>query len=333
LLVLVLLFACAPYGCGAQAYRTSTLRQVQAIRLPGVEGRIDHLAVDLADKRLFVAALENNTLEVMDLKSGNRIDQITGLEEPQGVAYVPEANKLLVTNGGGSTAAIYDARSLERLLQVNLGPDPDNVRYDPTTDRAYVGYGEGSGAALAVLDLKTGTKAADIKLSGHPESFQLEKNGNRIFVNVPDSGRVEVVDRREGSLVATWPIQDASENFPMTLDEADHRLFVGTRSPPKLLVLDTDAGKTVASLDCPGDADDIFYDAKTKRVYVSGGAGSIGVFEQKDADHYEPLGEVSTAEGARTSLFVPETRRLYLAAPNYGAQQAEVRVYEAVHGE
>jgi len=107
---------------------------------------------------------------------------------------------------------------------------------------------------------------------------------------------------------------------------------VGTRSPPKLLVLDTDTGKTLASLDAPGDADDIFYDAKAQHIYISGGAGSIGVFEQKDADHYKPLGEVSTTEGARTSLFVPETRRLYLAVPSYGAQLAEVRVYKPTRG-
>jgi len=332
LLVVAVLIACASFGCGAQVHETSALHRVQTIKLPGVEGRIDHLAVDLTDQRLFVAALENNTLEVVDLKTGKRIDQIEGLQEPQGVAYVPSNHKLIVTNGGADNADIYDARSLERLLQVNLGPDPDNVRYDAATDRAYVGYGEGSEAALAVLDLKTGAKVADIKLGGHPESFQLEKNGNRIFVNVPDSGGVEVVDRKKGSVVATWPIKNASENFPMALDEADHRLFVGTRSPPKLLILDTDTGKTLASLDSPGDADDIFYDAEAQRIYISGGAGSIGVFEQKDADHYKPLGEVSTAEGARTSLFAPETRRLYLAVPNYGAQQAEVRVYEAAHG-
>jgi DNA-binding beta-propeller fold protein YncE len=332
LLVLAVLVACASFGCGAPVHKTSALQRVQTIRLPGVAGRIDHLAVDLTDQRLFVAALENNTLEVVDLKAGKRIDEIEGLQEPQGLAYVPVRHELIVTNGGGGTADIYDTRSLEQLLQVNLGSDPDNVRYDPATDQAYVGYGEGSGAALAVLDLKTGTKIADINLSGHPESFQLEKNGQRIFVNVPDSGQVEVVDREQGSVVATWPIQDASENFPMALDEADHRLFVGTRSPPKLLVLDTETGKTVASLSSVGDADDIFYDAKAKRIYVSGGDGAIRVFEQKDANHYKPLGEVSTAEGARTSLFVPETRRLYLAVPNYGTQQAEVRVYEAAQG-
>ena len=329
LLVLAVLVAYATFGCSAPVHKTSALRRVQTIRLPGVAGRIDHLAVDLTDQRLFVAALENNTLEVVDLKRGKRVDEIGGLQEPQGVAYVPASHELIVTNGGGGTADIYGVRSLERLLQVDLGPDPDNVRYDPATHRAYVGYGEGSGAALGVIDLKTDTKVTDIKLSGHPESFQLAKDGERIFVNVPDSGEVEVVNREKGTVVASWPIKGASENFPMALDDADHRLFVGTRSPPKLLVLDTDTGKTLASLDSPGDADDIFYDAKAKRIYVSGGAGAIRVFAQKDANHYEVLGEVPTAEGARTSLFVPESRKFYLAVPDYGGQRAEVRIYEA----
>jgi DNA-binding beta-propeller fold protein YncE len=329
LLVVGLLVACVLLGCGAQTQKTSALRKVQTIPLPGVQGRIDHLAVDLADGRLFVAALENGTLEVVGLQSGKRVEQVGGLQEPQGVAYVPGTHRLLVSEGGGSSADIYDARSLKLVDRVELGSDPDNVRYDPATDRAYVGYGGGAGAALGVIDLKTDTQVADIKLSSHPESFQLEKNGERIFVNVPDSREVAVVDRNKGSVVATWPIKAASENFPMALDEADRRLFIGTWSPPRLLVLDTKTGKTVANLGSVGDADDIFYDAKAKRIYVSGGDGAIRVFAQKDANHYESLGEVSTAEGARTSLFVPESRRLYVAVPDYGGQQAAIRVYEA----
>ncbi len=329
LLVVVLLLACGLLGCGAQTKKTSALRRVQTIPLPGVQGRIDHLAVDLADGRLFVAALGNGTLEVVDLKSGKRVDQVEGLQEPQGVAYVPGTHRLIVSEGGRGFADIYDARALKLVNRVALGSDPDNVRYDPATDRAYVGYGGGAGSALGVIDLKTDTQVADIKLGSHPESFQLEKNGERIFVNVPDSGEVAVVDRNKGSVVATWPIRGASENFPMALDEADHRLFVGAWSPPRLLVLDTETGKTVANLGSVGDADDIFYDAEAKRVYVSGGDGATKVFAQKDANHYESLSEVSTAEGARTSLFVPESGRLYIAVPDYGGQQAAIRVYEA----
>jgi len=321
-------------GETGQAAQTSALRQTGRIPLPGVEGRIDHMALDQKGGRLFVAALGNGTVEVVDTKSGRRIDEIEGLEEPQGVAYLPDAGRLLVTNGGGDSLKIYDGRSLRPVDEVRLGTDPDNVRYDPASGRAYVGYGGGGdGAAIGVVDVAKGEKVADVGLSGHPESFQLEKKGERIFVDVPESGGIEVADREKGDVVDTWPIREAGDNFPMALDEADRRLFVGTRSPARLLVLDTATGKTVASLDAPGDADDVFYDAKAKRIYVSGGDGTIGVFEQKDPDTYERVGEVPTAEGARTSLFVPETGTFYLAVPRGGqGEEAEVRVYETQPG-
>ena len=312
----------------SQAQDTAALRQTQSIPLPSVEGRIDHMAIDLQGERLFVAALGNNTLEVIDLKTSKRTDEIQGLNEPQGVAYVPEGNKLLVTNGQGNTLDIYDAQSLTLLNQVELGDDPDNVRYDATTGYAYVGYGTGNDSALGVVDVSTGTKVTDIKLSGHPESFQLEENGQRIFVNVPTASHIAVVDRGKGSVVETWPLSDATENFPMALDEANHRLFVGTRSPAKLVVLDTETGKTITSLDASGDADDVFYDATNKRIYVSGGEGVISVFEQQDPDTYGLLGKVDTADGARTSLFVPESGTLYVAVPYSGSQQAEVRAFQ-----
>src|SRR5215208_8538624 len=184
-LTLVSLIAVTVVGCASQTTTsqpdetsqtggTSTLEQVQAIQLPNVSGRIDHMALDPQADRLFVAALGNNTLEVIDLNAGTVTDEIKGLKEPQGVVYVPDTNKLLVTNGDGDSLDIYDAQSLTLLTQVVLGDDPDNVRYDGTTGYAYVGYGTGNGSALGIVDVSTGTKVADITLSGHPESFQLE---------------------------------------------------------------------------------------------------------------------------------------------------------------
>jgi hypothetical protein len=156
----------------------------------------------------------------------------------------------------------------------------------------------------------------------------LESEGKRIFVNVPTAGHVAVVDREEDFVVKTWPLKDAAENFPMALDEANHRLFVGTRDPAKLLVLNTETGESVTDLDASGDADDIFYDATNKRVYVSGGEGAISVFEQVDPDTYRLAGKVDTAKGARTSLFVPESGTLYVAVPHNGSQQAEIRIFQ-----
>src|SRR5919107_2543733 len=339
-LSLVLLIAVALVGCASQTTATThpdetsqsggtaALEQVQAIELPNVTGRIDHMALDTQGGRLFVAALGNNTLEVADLKAGKVTDEIKSLKEPQGVAYVPDTNNLLVTKGDGDTLDIYDGQSLKLLNQVVLGEDPDNVRYDATTGYAYVGYGTGTGSALGVVDVQNGTKVADIKLSGHPESFQLEDDGQRIFVNVPTAGHIAVVDRDKESVVQTRPLSNAAENFPMALDDGNHRLFVGTRSPAKLLVFDTETGTMTTSLDSSGDADDIFYDAKNKRIYVSGGEGAISVFEQTDPDSYSLRDKVDTAEGARTSLFVPDSGTLYVAVPHRGSQQAEVRAFQ-----
>jgi YVTN family beta-propeller protein len=325
--LLSLLLLCLAFGCAAQKHETSALHQVGKTQLPGVEGRIDHLVIDAKDKRLFVAALENNTIEVIDLRTNKRVAEIRGLQEPQGVAYLPETGRLVITNGGGASVGIYDGRTLRHIDEIKLGEDPDNVRYDAATKRAYVGYGNGAGSALGVIDPNTDKKVAAIRLSGHPESFQLEKNGERIFVNVPTSQAIEVVNRKKGSVVATWPIKGASDNFPTALDEPDHRLFVGTRSPARLLVFDTETGKTVADLNSIGDADDIYYDGKTRRLYVSGGEGAVEVFQQKSPDDYESIGETTTAEGARTSLFVPSLRMLYVAIPNYEIPQAQVRAF------
>jgi len=192
--------ASQPKATSRTVRRTSVLRQVGTTQLPGVAGRIDHLAIDTKDRRLFVAALENNTIEVIDLRTNKRVGEIQGLQEPQGVVYVPETGRLIVTNGGTSVG-IYDSHSLRLLDEVRLGEDPDNAHYDPATNRAYVGYGNGADSALGVIDPKTDKKVASIRLNGHPESFQLEKNGDRIFVNIPISGAIAVVNRKKGSVV------------------------------------------------------------------------------------------------------------------------------------
>ena len=335
LLLAVATFGCAPQTQGAsqmneptQAAGTSALRQAQSIGLPNVEGRIDHMALDPQGGRLFVAALGNDTLEVIDLETSKVTDEIQGLKEPQGVVYIPADNKLLITNGNGDSLDIYDGQSLKLVNQVVLGEDPDNVRYDATTGYAYVGYGTGNGAALGVVDVGRGTKAGDIKLSGHLESFQLEDTGQRIFINVPTASHIAVVDREKRAVVETWPVSGATENFPMALDGTNHHLFVGTRSPAKLIILDADTGEPITSLASFGDADDIFYDSKNKRIYVSGGEGTIGVFGQTDPDNYRLIGKVDTAEGARTSLLAADSDTLYVAVPHQGSQEAEVRAYE-----
>jgi DNA-binding beta-propeller fold protein YncE len=296
----------------------------QTITLPGVEGRIDHLALDPSGERLFVCALGNNTLEVLDLRKGERIHSITGLGAPQGIAYIPEFNRLFVANDKGGICKIYDGKSFQEVGQLDFKDDADNVRYDDAAKKIYVGFGTGG---IAILNAPDGKEIGSIKLSAHPEAFELEKNGHRIFVNVPNSRDVAVIDRDKREVVARWKTDLAFGNFPMALDEANHRLFVGCRLPSKLVVLDTDSGDVVAKIDISGDPDDVFYDAKRHRIYAICGAGKIDVVEQIDPKTYKTSTKVDTAEGARTGLFIPERDTLVVAVPHRGSQQAEIRWY------
>ena len=321
----VLLTALAASTIGAQVQGAAPLRMVQTIPLPNVKGRIDHLAVDLEGQRLFVAALGNNTLEAIGLQPGKRIHTISGLHEPQGVLYIPEFRKIFVTNGQTGSVEIFNGDSFKLDTNVTFPEDADNIRYDPATKYIYVGYGKG---ALGIIDVASGKRLGDIKLAGHPESFQLEKSGPRIFVNVPTANHIAVIDREKRLVVAKWPLENTRANFPMALDETRHRLFVGFRKPAKLAVFDTESGRSVAMLDSAGDCDDVFYDAVHRQIYMSCGEGSIDIFEQRGADHYKAIARIPTASGARTSLFVPELNRLYLAVPQHAGRGAEIRVYE-----
>ena len=294
------------------------------IELPRVEGRIDHLSFDAASQRLFVAALGNNTVEVVDLRTSTVAKSVAGFHEPQGLQVIPPAKSVAVANGKSGNLQWLDATSYQITRTTSLGDDADNV-FDGGP-RVYVGYGSGAIAAVGAADSKVQGEA---KLAGHPESFQLERSGPRIFVNVPTADQIAIVDRSTMKVTATWPVTTARANYPMALDEAGHRLFIGCRRPAKVLVYDTVSGKETGAFDIVGDTDDLFYDAPRRRLYVSGGEGFIAVFQQSDANRFARLDRMRTAAGARTSLFVAEQSRLYLAVPHRGAQKAEIRVYEA----
>ena len=299
-------------------------RLLGVIELPGVEGRIDHLAFDPSAQRLYVAALGHNTVEVLDVRSGSHVKSLAGFREPQGIAALPDPHVVAVANGEGEGLQILDPADYRILRSVALGDDADNVRYDPVAKRLYVGYGTG---AIAAIDPATGAIVGRATLAGHPESFQLERSGPRIFVNVPSAGHIAVVDRTAMKVVATWPVTAAGSNYPMALDDANHRLFVGCRRPARVLAYDTQKGTLLGSTESVGDTDDLFFDQQQGRLYVSGGEGFLDVLDARDAAHLTRLTRTATAPGARTSLFTPDTGRLYLAVPHRGNQRAEVRVY------
>jgi DNA-binding beta-propeller fold protein YncE len=318
----------AAIACAAvlQPAAQSPLNLVRAIELPGVEGRIDHLAFDAAGQRLFVAALGNNTVEVLDTKAGTHIKSLPGFREPQGIAIAADAQLVAVANGQGEGLQLLALDGYRPGAVVKLGDDADNVRYDAAAKRLYVGFG---GGALAAVNPSEARVLGQVRLAGHPESFQLERSGSRVFVNVPGAKHIAVIDRAAMKVVATWPVTTAAANYPMALDEANHRLFVGCRRPAKALVYDTTTGKETASIDIVGDTDDLFYDSTRKRLYVSGGDGFIDVVQDQGGNRFSRTAHLATAAGARTSLFVPDQNRLFLAVPHRGNQKAEVRVYEA----
>ena len=318
--ILLMIVACAVVSWAQAA---QPLRIEKSIEMPEVQGRIDHLSIDVKGQRLFVSALGNNTLEVIDVKSGKRVKTISQLKEPQGVLYVAESDRIYVANGDDGSVRIFDGSSYAPLKRLDYGDDADNVRYDGGRKRIYVGYG---GGALGEID-NEGNKVSDIKLDAHPESFQIEKDSPRIYVNLPKSRKVVVVDREKHAIIATWKTDMAFANYPMALDESDRRLFVVTRMPARLLVFDTNNGNIVQKLAAVGDCDDVFYDKSRKRIYASGGDGAISVFEQKDADHYAELGRINTVKGARTSYFSPDLDRFFLAVRRQGSQPAAIEVF------
>jgi DNA-binding beta-propeller fold protein YncE len=311
-------------GCAAAE---PPLKLVQTIPLAGPAGRLDHLALDAKHGRLFVANMANASLDVVDLKAGKLVKQVPGQKGVQGIAYAPDLDRIFVGVGEDGVCNVFDGSDYKLLKSVASLPDADNVRYQPDAHRVYVAHAEKS---LAVLDAKSLELLAEIKILGQPESYQLEKGRPRLYLNVPSVGEVVVVDTDKNEVASRWPLQSAGANYPMALDEAGRRIFVGCRKKPMLLVLDADSGKEVAAVAIPGDADDVFLDAKRKRIYASCGEGFIAVVAQGEKDHYELEDKIATVKGARTSLFDAEAGRLYLVVPRQeGKDGPEIQVYQA----
>lgn len=281
----------------------------KTIPLPNVGGRIDHMALDRTRQRLIVAALGNDTVEIVDLAAGNALQHIRGLAAPQGVAYVERTDVIFVANAGDGSVRTFRGSDYSPLYRIDLYRDADNIQVDPRNGNVVVGYGNGS---LAIIDPMSRAVIGTAALRGHPEGFQIAPMVGRAFVNVPDAGQIAVVDLDARRQIATWKIPGASGNFPMALDAARGVLAMVFRSPPSLVLLDTKTGTVMANLPVCGDADDVFFDARRERIYVSCGAGEIAAFQRYDGN-YRPLAGVATASGARTSLFVPELDRLFVA--------------------
>jgi DNA-binding beta-propeller fold protein YncE len=319
------LIAAALGGCGQAAQSqgsTATLTLERTIDLPGVSGRIDHLAFDAAHHRLFIAELGNGTVEAVDLDTGKVAGRIAGLNEPQGLAYLPDRGELVVASGDG-VVGFYRADNLTSLGTLKLGDDADNVRLDPASGRILVGYGRG---ALASIDPASRKVVATLALAAHPESFRIDGASHRVFVNLPGAGQIAVGDLASGKVVETRKAAHAA-GYPMALAPQANRVAVAYRLPSRLTVTEAGSGKVVADVALCGDSDDLFYDLKRRRLYVSCGSGDVDVFDTA-GDSYRRLERIQSRPGARTSLFIPEMDRLIVAARANGGRPAALLIFK-----
>ena len=308
LLALAIAPAFAVFAQAADA--EAPLMLERTIVLDNVSGRIDHMALDAAGKRLFVAELGNGTVDIVDLQAGKAVSRIGSLREPQGVAYVADEDLIVVACAGDGSVRFYRGADLKPMRTIALGDDADNIRIDPATGKILVGYGEGG---LAIIDPKTQSKIGDIRLSGHPEAFQIETRTHRAFVNVPDAHQIAAVDLNGVTPAAIWRAPGLGSNFPMALGETGKPLAVVFRTPPTLAILNSATGAITERLRVCGDADDVYFDAKRSRFYISCGEGAIDVINSA-AGRLDRIGRVTISRGARTSIYAPQLDRLYVAA-------------------
>jgi putative neutral zinc metallopeptidase len=324
--------ACAQQSVSTLSARTDqktpplTLRT--RIALPGVYGRIDHYGLDSKRGVLLVTALGNNSIEIVD--QWKRVGAITGLEHPQASIYLPGIDRIVVSSQSGKLR-FYDAEShsLVKTLDFGDSADTDNMRYDSVSKILYVGYGKGQNGALAAVDPVKMERLREYKLGSHPESFQLEHNGPRIFVNLPDQAAFGVIDRNSAA-VTNWMIAGNQNSHTLAFDEKNHRLFAAALQPGRLTVVDSDSGNIAVSLPCVLGVDDLWFDAARKRIYA-GGSGAIDVFQQDDADHYTVIANIIVGAGAgSTSLYFKSRTQdgLYMSWPNMLPQGgSEVLLY------
>jgi hypothetical protein len=313
-------------NCKGQAtFGEDKLTQEKIIEMPGVAGRIDHMAINLKRKILYVAALGNNTVEVIDLDIGTVIRSIRGIEEPQGIAYLPEQNEIAVASGGNGDCVFFNAATFERVATIHLAGDADNIRYDATERKMYVGYGNGG---MAMIDPVAHKQIGDVKLPAHPESFQLDKKNNKAYVNLPDDHSIAVIDLKTFKVIDSWKINRLRANFPMTLDTASNHVIVGFRHPPVLVVYNSKTGNEITRNELVDDVDDVFYDAAKQQVLASGGGGFINIFEKASGNTYKLVANIASRDGARTSFLIPSSRTFIVAERAEGGKAAAIVAYK-----
>jgi DNA-binding beta-propeller fold protein YncE len=318
----------------ASAESEVPLKLVQSIPLPDIDGRIDHFSIDVRGRRAFLAALAKNTVEAVDLKTGRVIRTLPGFAKPQGVCFVPELNKLFVATGMDGALTTLDGTTLQVVHTARVSLGADAIGYDPRSKYLYVGSGGGDAnkatGDLTVFNAVTGAQVTAIITDAHAGGSIIDTRGRHLYVLVPEKAQVIVLDRKTRAQTAKWTIPGIQKNVAVALDAKNHRLFLGVRIPASVVVLDSNSGAVVASIPTVETLDGLFYDPATRRIYTTGGEGFVDVMQQIDADHYHRIARIPTGPNARTSAFVPEWQRLYVAVPRDKDRGAELRAFEVV---
>jgi len=314
----------------AHANAVSPFTLQKEILLPGLQGKFDHFAIDLAGHRLFVAATGNHSVEVIDLATGKVVQSITGLGKPHGLVWQTTSKALYVADGTQRNLQKYQGTPLKLAGTIALSEDADDMVLNPDTHLLFVGHG-GSDAAnparVAVVDTEGFTLKTGIPVATHPEALDLDLAGNRVFANIADSSEVAVIDGNTNKIAATWGLTQAADNVPMAYDAADNILYLAARTPPNVIALDASTGKELSRAPSGTGADDLFYDSSLHRVYVIAGAGEVDAYEVSAKTPLHSIGILPTAAGAKTALFVPSLSTLYVGIPGSGGHPAEIRVY------
>jgi DNA-binding beta-propeller fold protein YncE len=333
LVAIVLMFVAGLANLHGQIKQPLAL--VQTIPIPNVKGRLDHLWVDVGSKRLFVAGLENGSVEVIDLKSAKWLQTIPGFQKPQGIQFVPRLNKVFVASGDDGMVRVFNGKSYRLLDSLKLDRGANRIAFDPRRNLLYVGYG-GKDAGqdhgeVAVIDAATDRIIATLVVDAHPAELLLGDTGKKLFALIPAKDEVQVVDTASGKTEGKWRVSSKSPG-DAALEIAGQRLLIGTHTPPSMVVMDSRHGEETASLPTVEGMDGVYFDARKKRVYVSGGrgfdVGSISVYQQTGADQYKNIGDIPTKPGAGTSFWSPELNRYYVAAPAHNGEQASVLVFQ-----
>lgn len=303
---------------------------LKTIPVPPVEQRFDHLSIDLKTDRLFVSATGNNSIYVIDLSTDKISNIIDGLNDPEGILFIPGLDELIVGNQGNGVVDFFNGSSFGLIKSIKVGSIADNIQYDALTNTVYVGYGNDTVSGLAVINASSNTQIGNIALNdGHPEAFQIDANNSRIYVDDPATVSIDVINMQDNSLIEKWQLLNPPDYYPdtMALDQKDHLLFVGSQNPSVMVVYDTNTGKAVANMTINSIVDDTYYDSVHKLILASCGGGYVDVIKQQNIDSYQMIETLPTGFFAKTSLFVPQLNEYFVAAPQTDNSSARIYVY------